>query len=351
MTISNVSSNYLATAMLPSVRQAQSTLATLQTEAATGQYADLGVQLGSQSGYELSLRTQDDLLATMTTANGLTSTNLTTAQSALGAILKGADDSFTGLTALTAGSGNPVTLQSIGQNNLQQLIGLGNTTSGDTFVFGGQNLSTPPLNDYFASPSSPAKTSIDNAFQSYFGFPVASSHVAQITGTQLQGFLSGPYAQEFQGANWTSNWSTASSDDMTAQIAPNTSVTTSTNANTVGFRTLAQGYTMLSEFGAIGLSTSAEQVLSGSATVLVSQAVSNLIGTQAALGQSQGNITTANSQMRDQMTLLQKQVGALDSVDPAKIAAELTQVSTQLQTSYQVTAKLYHLNLAQYLPS
>ena len=351
MTISNVSSNYLATAMLPAVKQAQTQLATLQTESASGQYADLGLQLGSQSGYELSLRTQDDQLMAMTSANGLTATNMTSAQDALSSILKSADDSFSSLTTLASGASNPQSLQSLGQNQLQQLIALGNTTSGGAYVFGGQNLSSPPLDDYFNTSGSTAKTAVDTAFQSYFGFSVNSSNVGNITAPQMQGFLSGPYAQQFQGSSWTTNWSTASDDNMTTQIAPNTTITTSTNANTAGFRDLAQGYTMLSEFGNIGLSSSAQQALATTATNLVTQGVSSVINTQASLGQSQTAITAANSQMSQQMTLLQTQVGSLDSVDPAQVATELSQISTQLQTSYQVTAKLYDLNLAQYLPT
>ena len=167
----------------------------------------------------------------------------------------------------------------------------------------------------------------------------------------MQGFLSGPYAQQFQGPNWTTNWSTASDNNMTTQIAPNTTITTSTNANTAGFRDLAQGYTMLSEFGNIGLSSSAQQTLATAATNLVTQGVSSVINTQASLGQSQSEVTAANSQMSQQMTLLQTQVGSLDSIDPARVATELSQISTQLQASYQVTAKLYNLNLAQYLPA
>jgi flagellar hook-associated protein 3 FlgL len=351
MTISNVSSNYLATAMMPAITQAQSQLATLQTESASGQYADLGLQLGEQSGYELSLRNQDDELAAMTTANGLTATNMTSAQNALTAVLSSADDALKGLVTYTSDGDSPSTLQTLGQSNLQQLIALGNTNSDDSFLFGGQNLTTPPLDDYFAAGGSTAKTAIDNAFQSYFGFSINASAVANITASQLQGFLSGPYAQQFQGSNWTSNWSTASDDNTTALIAPNTTITTSTNANTAGFRDLAQGYTMLSEFGDIGLNTDASEALATAATSVINQGVSGVITTQAMLGESQSQLTAANAQMSDQMTLLQKQVGALDSIDPAQIATELQTISTQLQTSYQVTAQLHNLNLAQYLPT
>ena len=47
----------------------------------------VGLQLGGQSGYELSLRTQDDLLQAMTVGTGVTATNMSTAQSALSSIL------------------------------------------------------------------------------------------------------------------------------------------------------------------------------------------------------------------------------------------------------------------------
>ena len=47
----------------------------------TGQYADLGLQLGDQSGYELSLKEQVEQLQALTAGNSVVSTNLSTAQS------------------------------------------------------------------------------------------------------------------------------------------------------------------------------------------------------------------------------------------------------------------------------
>ena len=83
MTISSISTQYLGTAMIPAVTQAQSQLTTLEVESSTGQYADLGLQLGSQSGYELSLKNEYDLLQTLTTDNAIATTNLSAAQAAL----------------------------------------------------------------------------------------------------------------------------------------------------------------------------------------------------------------------------------------------------------------------------
>ncbi len=70
----------------------------------------------------------------------------------------------------------------------------------------------------------------------------------------MQGFLSGPFAALFSGGAWSSDWSSASSTNTSAEIAPGQTVTISTNANEPAFQELAQAYTMLSEFGGSELS-------------------------------------------------------------------------------------------------
>jgi flagellar hook-associated protein 3 FlgL len=349
MSVANVSSSYLASALLPAVRQAQTQLATLEVESSTGQYADLGLHLGSQSGYELSLRTQDDLLQALTTANGVTQTNMSTSQTVLSSILSSADDAASSLLPFAAGTNNSPTLQSLGQSRLGELIALGNTTGSGGYLFAGTNSSVAPLNDYFTTPAPAAKTAIDGAFKSYFGFPVGAPQAANISAAQLQGFLAGPYAAQFQSPNWGSNWSTAANTNVTSEISPGASITTSATSNTVGFQQLAQGYAMLSEFGAIGLNPGAEQALAAAASGSISRGASAIIQTQATLGEAQSQITQANDNMQSQMSLLQVQIGRTDSIDPAQIATELTTLTTQLQTAYQLTAKINSLSLAQYL--
>jgi hypothetical protein len=83
-----VSTNFLANSLVRPVMQAQSQLTSAMIEESTGQYADLGLQLGDQSGYELSLKEQVGQLQALTTGNSVVSTNLSTAQNALSAIQK-----------------------------------------------------------------------------------------------------------------------------------------------------------------------------------------------------------------------------------------------------------------------
>jgi len=351
MAISTVSTAYLNSALLPSVRQAQSQLATLETESTTGQYADLGLQLGGQNGYELSLRTQDDLLQTLTTNNNFSDNKLTTTQTTLDSIRTAAQATVTNLVPLTSASTASSVMQTYGQTNLAQLISSTNTTAGTDYIFGGENTGTPPLNDYYATPTSPAKTAIDNAFQTFFGFGVSSPQVATITSSQMQSFLSGPFAAQFQGSNWTSNWSNASSVNTTATVAPGQTVQTSTNANITGIQNLAQGYAMLSEFGGIGLGVAAQQTLASTAVSVINHASSSILDTQSQLGLAQNQITQANDYISSQSTMLQTTLGKIDDVNAAQIATELTTLTTQLQSSYQLTAQISKLNLAQYLPT
>ena len=220
MTIASVSTQYLGTAMLAPVSQAQAQLAQLEIESSTGQFADLGLHLTDQSGYELSLRNQNDLLQTLTTANGVTTANMATVQSALASITANAQTTMQSLATWTTGNNSSASLQSLGQNGLQQFIAAANTTSGDQYILGGVNSTTPPIADYFSTPAPAAQTALAKAFQSTFGFAPTSSQASTITASAMQSFLSGPVAAQFSGADWTGTWSSASSVNPSAEIAP-----------------------------------------------------------------------------------------------------------------------------------
>jgi len=350
MSLTFVSSQYLADNLVLPVQQAQAQLATATTEESTGQYANLGLQLGDQSGYELSLKEQVEQLQALTAGNSVVSTNLSTAQAALSSMSTSAKTTITDLTSWTASANSGAQLQTIGQTALQELISSANATSGDTYVFGGINSATAPLADYFSSTTSAAKTAVDDAFQSAFGCLPTDAAAADITASQMQSFLSGSFADLFSGSNWTSDWSSASSVNTTAEIAPGESVTTSTNANTPAFQQLAEAYTMLAEFGVSSLSSSAQQAVASAATSLITEGQNSLTDAQAALGATQSQVTDANSGMSAQLTLVEQQVNTLDDVDQTATAAQITSLTNQIQMAYELTARLQQLNLAQYLP-
>jgi len=350
MTPTLVSSQSLGNSLLLPLTQAQAQLTTAMTEETTGQYADLGLQLGDQSGYELSLKEEVQQLQALTAGNSLVATNLSTAQNALTAISSTAQRTVGNLAAWTPGANSGASLQTMGQSALQGLIASANASSGDAYVFGGINSSVAPMADYFSTPTSSAKTAVDQAFQTAFGMSPTDPAAASISASQMQSFLAGPFAALFSGAPWTSDWSSASSANTTAEISPGQTATTSTNANGPAFQELTQAYTMLAEFGGSQLSLSAQQAVASTATSLIAQGQDSLINAQTALGSTQSAVTDANSSMNAQLTLLQKQVNNLDNVDPNATAAEIAGLTNQIQMAYELTARIQQLNLAQYLP-
>ena len=349
MTIAAVSTPYLGTAMLPGVQQAQAQLTQLETEVSTGQYADLGVQLGDQSGHELSLRNEDDLLATFTAANALTAGSLSTASTAIDSIRSTAQATLQSLVQWSPSSSADFSLDNTGDDALLSFTASLNASSGEQYVFGGINSSQPPIAS-FAS-GSPAQTAILNAFQTQFGFSPTSAAAAGVTQQQMQSFLSGPFAQQFTGANWSANWSSASSTNTSAQIAPGLTIDTSTNANQPGFQEIAQAYAMLAVFGGTQLGTSAIGAVVTTAQSLLSQGMTDTTSTQAEVGAAQAQITQANADMSTQMSLLKNQIGSLDNVNANQVATQLNSLTTQIETAYQMTAQLQKLSLAQYLPA
>ena len=350
MSANFVSTPSLAMSLVLPVQQAQASLATATTEESTGQYADLGLQLGDQSGYELSLKEQVGLLQALTSANGLVATNMATADAALTAIGSNADTTMQNLAAWAPIGDSGAALQTMGASALQSLISSANATSGGGYVFGGINSSVAPLANYFSTPPSAAKIAVDQAFQTTFGVLPSDPAAASISASAIQSFLAGPFAALFSGAPWTSDWSSASSTNVSAEIAPGRTAAVSTNVNQPAFQGLAQAYTMLAEFGGSQLSPAAQQAVAAEAGSLIATARASLTTTQATLGGAQAAITDANSAMGSQLTILQKQVDALDSVDPAATAARINSLTTQIQMAYELTARLQQLNLAQYLP-
>jgi flagellar hook-associated protein 3 FlgL len=358
-----VSTHYLANSLVQPVMRAQSQLTTAMTELSTGQYADLGLQLGDQSGYELSLKEQVQQLQALTTGNSVVASTMSTAQNALTSIATSAQTTMQNLAGWTPGSiGAGSQLQLSGQTALQDLISSANATSGDVYVFGRINSSGPPMADYY-SPASAAKTAVDQAFQTEFGCLPTDAAAANITAAKMQSFLIGPFATLFSGTNWTTDWSSASSTNTTAEIAQGQTVTTSTsttptastatdpNPAPTAFQRLAEAYTMLAEFGGSQLSSAAQQAVVTTAQPLILQGQTSLTNTQAALGATQSQVTDANNAMSSQLTILQDQLGNFDNVNATTTAAQITRLTNQIQMAYELTSRLSQLNLAQYLPA
>jgi len=339
----------MSTPLRQSVAQLQSQLSIAQQEVASGQYADLGLQLGGQTGQTLSLTQTSNQIQTLTDTNQIASTRLSATSSALDSIISTAQNFSNTLLSTAFPSTIPATMQAAASSGLQALIGTLNTAVGGQYIFGGTNTAEQPINAYSDTPPSASKTAVDTAFSSTFGMSQSDPNVSSINGSAMQSFLDNGFSALFTGSNWSSNWSSASSQALTSQISPSQQTTTSVSANQPAIQQLAQAYTMVSELAGQNLSADASQTVFTAATKLVNQALTGLTNIQSDVGVSQSDITDANNQMSVQKNLIDENIGSLENVDSYSLSTTVTTLQTQLESSYELTASLKNMSLVTYL--
>ncbi len=146
-----ISSYAISSALRQAVLNAQSNLAQARQEVSTGTYADVGVALGAQTAQDISLRSQESLLQTLTTTNNLTATNLSTTQGVLSSFQTTAQSLLNSLVGSGNQDGVATSLQQQAQSALQALISGLNTTEGGNYIFAGTNTAVAPITDYYGT--------------------------------------------------------------------------------------------------------------------------------------------------------------------------------------------------------
>jgi flagellar hook-associated protein 3 FlgL len=256
------------------------------------------------------------------------------------------------MDALIATPMSQASVQAIGyqaRTNLDGLISALNTNVGGQFIFGGLNSQEKPLNSYAGGA---AKAAVDAAFTAGppagFGFGQNAAGVSAITPLQMEKFLDDSFANLFKGGGWE-EWSNASSENIQSRISPQEKLEASANANDEAIQKLTMAYTMIFDLGLSNLNDQTREVLVNRAIETFSAAITGLTGMQAKLGTVQEKIEQAGERMSLQKDILDEKITHLEAVDPAEAKIRIDQLSTQLQTSYSLTAQLKNLSLINFI--
>jgi len=105
---------------------------------------------------------------------------------------------------------------------------------------------------------------------------------------------------------------------------------------------------MVAEFGG-KLSDETFQAVLETAARVAGEGVQGITSLQSKLGVAQNRIASADDRMTRLSAVLSDQLGALEGVDPFEAASRVTELTTQLETAYALTARLERLNLLNYL--
>lgn len=343
-----ISTQSISSSLRQSILKLQSELAARSTELSTGKHADNGLFLGAQSGTLVSLEAESSLLQAMIGTNETASTRLGTTQTVLEQLQTSAERQLNMLIANNSTAANAQMIEASGKAELEALIANLNSSLQGNFLFAGTNTSTKPITDYFGT-SAASKQAVDNAFSATFGMSQSSPGVGSITGTDMQNFLDNQFASLFQGANWTSDWSSAADDTLTQRITGPQWVSTSVSANAIPFKDLARAYTMIADLGTENLGAEALRAVTGTAQNLLRSAIADLTQLRTSVGMVQSSIKDADNRLTIQTDLLATQVSKLDSVNTYEVATRLTELQTQIETSYSLTSRIQRLSLVNFL--
>ncbi|MBP1853137.1 flagellar hook-associated family protein [Rhizobium halophytocola] len=349
MKTSNVSNLSIQNSMRLTILQAQSELLKSQTEVSTGQYADVGSELGSRTSLSLDLTREGMRLQSLVDTNAIATQRLESSQEAMTSMSTSAQSMMDSLVALK-GSNDQSNLDVAAQsatNAFDSFLSMANTSVSGEYLFAGINSDVQPLTDMDTFMGD-----FETAFQGYFGFPSTDeAQTGAITATQMDDFITNTVKPMFMdpGGAWDTDWSTATDDEMMSRISQSETVQTSTSANATGMRAFA--FAAVLSKGLLGLTIQEDvrSVVSDKAIEATGVAISGIDNERTQLGLSQERVEAANSSLQIQHDIIETNFTSMVEVDAYEASTKVNNLLSLVEASYTLTAKIQQLSLVNYL--
>jgi len=346
MSISTLS---ILSAPKKSVYESQRQLVDAQKELSTGRHADVGLQLGGKTADAIALRNGFDRNKSIIDMNGLAATELDFTQSSLTSLIDLVHQfSATLIGARNAQNGQEV-VKTAAKSALESLSSILNQSHAGKFLFAGINSDVAPLADYFSTPASAGKSAVDAAFLAEFGVAQNGAGVTSITAAQMDTFLNGNFANLFTPGGWSPAFSSASDQNRIARIDTDYNVEVSANANEAAFRDLTMAITMAFDLGSGSLNQAAFEKLVDKAVTVSAAAAQEASLIAGRLGTAEKAISDSTERLKLRNDIVNREIVSLEGVDQYEVSTRITLLTTQLEASYSITARVSRLNLMNYL--
>ena len=335
------------------IRQAQNELLKSQQEVSTGFYADIGAELGSKTSTVVDLNRESLRLNSMISNNSIATQRLSASQEALKQIATAAEEMNNALITISGSSNSDTintTIMTV-SNSLSTMTSMANQSANGEFLFAGINTDVQPIAEY--TDTSAAKTAFDAAFTTYFGFPptdTAGTATIAATGTpSMEDFITTVLEPMFTGADWSTNWSSATDQAMTSRITQSETVQTSASANEDGFRYFALAAIVTKELMTIGAPANAVTTAINKAIDYTGRAITGINSTRSELGLSQNRIEKADASLKVQVDIIETSLSSKIEVDAYEASTRVNSLLSMVETSYTLTSKIQALSLVNYL--
>jgi flagellar hook-associated protein 3 FlgL len=347
MKTSFVSNLAVQNAMRLTIQQGQAELLKLQTEVTTGRHADVGLALGSSAARSVSLQRELARLDTLVDTNSVVTQRLAASQSALATMAEAAQQVRNTLVTFKGNdAADQLAIQKTEiQSAMSAFSSAANLSFNGEFLFAGINTDVRPFEDYGAA----AKSTFDTALATYMSANGIAS-MSDFTKAEMEDFITNTleplYASD---AQWATDWSKASSQNMTSRISTTEVVQSSTNATTEGFRKFALASVIALELMDENVSSEVRAYIGETALGYVEQANTQITAERSTLGISEARVKKANTSLQAQIKLINTHITDLEGVDTYAASTRMNTLLTQVETSYTLTARIQRLSLIDFL--
>lgn len=347
--IDRVSSQAPALLLRTNVMSLQRALTQAHDEVSSGRRADLGEALGVTFSHNEASRVRIAALAALDMHDDVAAARVDAISTTLSGLRANAGKLRDQLVAAAQSPQTRAGLIETAKGFLSAYTAAMGQDMAGVALFGGSELSAPAVAGYDETRATGPAAAIAAAFQSAFGFTQDDPAVSTIDATALGAFLDGDFAAQFAQPAWSANWSRATDDAFRTQIAPGERVATTVSANEGALRDMARLAVMVADLGADKLNDSAFTVFAEKAASLATSATDATMSLETRMGVSRQRITDAQIAMDATRNMLTRQIGASEDVDPAEAAMRINDLTSRLEATFAVTARLRDLSLLNYL--
>ncbi|MBK4722556.1 flagellar hook protein [Azospirillum sp. YIM DDC1] len=323
-------------------------------EIASGKHFDVAKALGARTGQAIALRNLYDETDQTLKSTALLQGRLGTMDSALTNILSAGQDV---LAAASVGLGQPSptgsSLQVRARAMLEQVVGMLNASSGNGYLFGGVEVKAAPMRAVQGDESglpSPIQIVQDTIAAATGGTssPQTPAETAAAVAA-LDGLFAAPSAAPlgFEGGFYLGAPSTA--PRLSARLDRSTEIPYGIQGNDPAMRDLLQGLYMLASVDTSQLPLDAYKPYMEAAVAKVSGGIEGVRDATAQLGIHRAQLDDIAAMNTTQLRILNDQLDAMESVDPAEASLRMNQLEVQIEATAAATARIARMSLANYL--
>lgn len=349
MKTSFISTSTLSQSTRYQITRMQADLVKAEKEVVTQRVADTGIHLGGRTGQAVALERDVARLKGIIDTNGLAAARMTSTQDGLKSLSDIASNLLSTLTAAAGGSVEGTIVRTEALGSIASMTSILNASLNGEYLFAGVNTDVKPIAEFGAT-GSPARAAMENAFTTHFGFSHTDPQAAGISATDLSDFLTNVLEPQFMGSDWSTNWSGASDQTIVSRITLNDTENTSISANENGVKRMALAAAAVGVFFEGAISTGARAAVAKYSASVMGQATADLAQAQARLGVVEQRVISAKERLSMQVDVFKGTLNDLVGIDPYEASSRVSNLLTQIETSYTLTSRIRQLSLVRFLP-